>query len=326
MDWSSILNQSASSIISTTTIAYALAAVGLGVHFGQAGLLNMGVAGFMAVGAYGYAISILTFGFPWWLAALTALFASVVFALILGIPTLRLRGDYLAIVTIAAAEVLRLLLLTVAFDDVTGSADGLFGFSGSFDESNPLPEGDYGFGPWQFNETTLWPVIVGAVLLTLSVLLVWALMRSPWGRVLRGIREDEDAVRALGKNVFAYKMQALVLGGVIIAAGGIVYTLGSNASPGVYVTSLTFFVYTIVLLGGAATIFGPVLGSVLFWVLQYFLSNLMPALVDAGILPFMTANQAGMVRFILVGVGLMLLVVFMPQGIMGNKKEMSFVK
>ena len=169
-------------------------------------------------------------------------------------------------------------------------------------------------------------MIVGVVLLTLSVLLVWALMRSPWGRVLRGIREDEDAVRALGKNVFAYKMQALVLGGVIIAAGGIVYTLGSNASPGVYVTSLTFFVYTIVLLGGAATIFGPVLGSVLFWVLQYFLSNLMPALVDAGILPFMTANQAGMVRFILVGVGLMLLVVFMPQGIMGNKKEMTFVK
>jgi branched-chain amino acid transport system permease protein len=303
-----------------------LAAVGLGVHFGQAGLLNMGVAGFMAVGAYGYAISILSFGFPWWLAALTALFASVVFALILGIPTLRLRGDYLAIVTIAAAEVLRLLLLTVAFDDVTGSADGLFGFSGSFQDSNPFPDGEYGFGPWQFNETTLWPVVVGVFLLALSVLLVWALMRSPWGRVLRGIREDEDAVRALGKNVFAYKMQALVLGGVIIAAGGIVYTLGSNASPGVYVTSLTFFVYTIVLLGGAATIFGPVLGSVLFWVLQYFLSNLMPALVDAGVLPFMTANQAGMVRFILVGVGLMLLVVFMPQGIMGNKKEMTFVK
>ncbi|CAB4741821.1 unannotated protein [freshwater metagenome] len=326
MDWSQILNQSASSIISTTTIAYALAAVGLGVHFGQAGLLNMGVAGFMAVGAYGYAISILSFGFPWWLAALTALFASVVFALILGIPTLRLRGDYLAIVTIAAAEVLRLLLLTVAFDDVTGSADGLFGFSGSFQDSNPFPDGEYGFGPWQFNETTLWPVVVGVFLLALSVLLVWALMRSPWGRVLRGIREDEDAVRALGKNVFAYKMQALVLGGVIIAAGGIVYTLGSNASPGVYVTSLTFFVYTIVLLGGAATIFGPVLGSVLFWVLQYFLSNLMPALVDAGVLPFMTANQAGMVRFILVGVGLMLLVVFMPQGIMGNKKEMTFVK
>lgn len=326
MDWGQIFNQTASSVLSTTTIAYALAAVGLGVHFGQAGLLNMGVAGFMAVGAYSYAISILTFGFPWWLAALAALLAAVIFAIILGIPTLRLRGDYLAIVTIAAAEVLRLLLLTVAFEDVTGSADGLYGYGGSFQDANPIPEGEYGFGPWVFNENELWPIVVGLILLTLSVLGVWALMRSPWGRVLRGIREDEDAVRALGKNVFAYKMQALIIGGVIIAVGGIVYTLGSNASPGVYVTSLTFFVYTIVLLGGAATVFGPVLGSVIFWMLQFFLSNLMPALVDAGILPFMTANQAGMVRFVLVGVGLMLLVVFMPQGILGNKKEMSFVK
>lgn len=326
MDWSQIFNQSASSIISTTTIAYALAALGLGVHFGQAGLLNMGVAGFMAVGAYGYAISILTFGFPWWLAAIFALFAAVVFAMILGIPTLRLRGDYLAIVTIAAAEVLRLLLLTVAFEEVTGSADGLYGYSGGFQNANPIPDGEYGFGPWQFNQNELWPIVIGIVLLALAVLLVWAMMRSPWGRVLRGIREDEDAVRALGKNVFAYKMQALIIGGVIIAAGGIVYTLGSNASPGVYVTSLTFFVYTIVLLGGAATVFGPVLGAVIFWILQFFLSNLMPALVDAGVLPFMTANQAGMVRFILVGVGLMLLVIFMPQGILGNKKEMTFVK
>ena len=326
MDWGQIFNQSASSIISTTTIAYALAALGLGVHFGQAGLLNMGVAGFMAVGAYGYAISILTFGFPWWLAAIVALLAAVVFAMILGVPTLRLRGDYLAIVTIAAAEVLRLLLLTVAFEEVTGSADGLYGYSGDFQAANPIPDGEYGFGPWQFNQNELWPIVIGIVLLALAVLLVWAMMRSPWGRVLRGIREDEDAVRALGKNVFAYKMQALIIGGVIIAAGGIVYTLGSNASPGVYVTSLTFFVYTIVLLGGAATVSGPVLGAVIFWVLQFFLSNLMPALVDAGVLPFMTANQAGMVRFILVGVGLMLLVIFMPQGILGNKKEMTFVK
>ncbi len=326
MDWGQIFNQSASSIISTTTIAYALAALGLGVHFGQAGLLNMGVAGFMAVGAYGYAISILTFGFPWWLAAIVALLAAVVFAMILGVPTLRLRGDYLAIVTIAAAEVLRLLLLTVAFEEVTGSADGLYGYSGDFQAANPIHDGEYGFGPWQFNQNELWPIVIGIILLALAVLLVWAMMRSPWGRVLRGIREDEDAVRALGKNVFAYKMQALIIGGVIIAAGGIVYTLGSNASPGVYVTSLTFFVYTIVLLGGAATVFGPVLGAVIFWVLQFFLSNLMPALVDAGVLPFMTANQAGMVRFILVGVGLMLLVIFMPQGILGNKKEMTFVK
>ncbi len=326
MDWGSIFNNTAASIVSTQTMAYALAAIGLGIHFGQAGLLNMGVAGFVAVGAYGYAISILTFDFPWWLAALTALVASGLFAVILGIPTLRLRGDYLAIVTIAAAEVLRLLLLTVQFESVTGSADGLYGFSGSFQGDNPIPEGDYGFGPWTYNNTTSWQLLVGLVLLVLAVFLVWALMRSPWGRVLRGIREDEDAVRALGKNVFAYKMQALIIGGVITGAGGLVMALGSNASPGVYVTSLTFFVWTIVLLGGAATVFGPVLGSIIFWALQFFLSNLMPAMVKAGWLPFMTTSQASQVRYILVGIGLMLLVIFRPQGILGDKKEMTFVK
>ena len=109
MDWGQILNNTASSIISPATLAYALAALGLAVHFGYAGLLNMGIAGFMALGAYGYAIGVLTFGLPWWAAALLGLAAAAVFALILGIPTLRLRGDYLAIVTIAAAEVVRLL-------------------------------------------------------------------------------------------------------------------------------------------------------------------------------------------------------------------------
>ena len=128
MDWLQILSNTASSILAPTTMAYAIAAIGLSVHFGFAGLLNMGVAGFMAVGAYGYAIMILTFGFEWWLAALVGLAAGAVFAVILGIPTLRLRGDYLAIVTIAAAEVLRLLFLTTTFDEVTGSADGLNGY------------------------------------------------------------------------------------------------------------------------------------------------------------------------------------------------------
>jgi branched-chain amino acid transport system permease protein len=97
------------------------------MHFGFAGLLNFGIAGFMAIGAYGYAISVLTFGFPWWLGMIIGVLGSIAFAILLGVPTLRLRGDYLAIVTIAAAEIARLLFLTTAFTDVTGSADGLLG-------------------------------------------------------------------------------------------------------------------------------------------------------------------------------------------------------
>jgi len=326
MDWLNILSNSASSIISPATMAYALAALGLAVHFGYAGLLNMGVAGFMALGAYGYAISILTFGFPWWAAMLVGLAASALFAFVLGIPTLRLRGDYLAIVTIAAAEVVRLLFLTTAFDPVTGSADGLSGYHASFRDANPIPTGTYGFGPWQYSEYHWWVRIVGLIALAIAVLLVWRLMSSPWGRVLKGIREDEDAVRALGKNVYSYKMQALVVGGVIAGAGGIVYALPSAVNSGVYVTSLTFFVYTALLLGGAATVFGPLVGSLIFWVLQTLLSNLLPAMVQAGILPFMTQIQAGTLRFILVGIALMLLVVFRPQGILGDKKELTFVR
>jgi branched-chain amino acid transport system permease protein len=326
MDWLQILNNTASSILSPATMAYALAALGLAVHFGYAGLLNFGIAGFMALGAYGYAISILTFHLPWWAGVLVGMAAAALFALILGIPTLRLRGDYLAIVTIAAAEVVRLLFLTTTFDAVTGSADGLSGYHTSFRASNPIPEGTYGFGPFTYNNVDWWVRILGLVALALAALTVWRLMASPWGRVLKGIREDEDAVRALGKNVFQYKMQALVLGGVIAAVGGIVYALPSAVSPGVYVTSLTFFVYTALLLGGAATVFGPLVGSLIFWMLQTFLSNLLPSLVAAGVLPFMSQIQASTLRFILVGIGLMLLVIFRPQGILGNKKELTFVR
>ena len=307
-------------------MAYALAALGLAVHFGFAGLLNMGIAGFMALGAYGYAISILTFGFPWWGGVLVGMGASAAFALILGIPTLRLRGDYLAIVTIAAAEVVRLLFLTTAFDPVTGSADGLSGYHTSFRDANPIPDGTYGFGPWKYNANDWWVRILGILALALAVVVVWRLMTSPWGRVLKGIREDEDAVRSLGKNVFQYKMQALVLGGVIAGVGGIVYALPSAVNSGVYVTSLTFFVYTALLLGGAATVFGPLIGSLIFWVLQTLLSNVLPAMVAAGILPFMSQIQASTLRFILVGIALMLLVVFRPQGILGDKKELTFVR
>ena len=325
MDWGAVLNNTAGWLISPTTIAYAIAAVGLAVHFGYGGLLNFGMAGFMALGAYGYAISILSFGLPWWVGILVGMAAATVFALILGIPTLRLRADYLAIVTIAAAEIVRLLFTTQVFDEFTNSADGLGGYHAGFRADNPIPEGTYGFGPWQYTENQWWVRIFGIIILAVVVLIVFLLMRSPWGRVLKGIREDEDAVRALGKNVFAYKMQSLVLGGVFGALGGVVFALPSAVVPGVYVTSLTFFLWTILLLGGAATIFGPVVGAVIFWVIMAFLDNVLPQLAADDILPI-TNIQAAVVRYIFVGVALLLIVIFRPQGIFGNKKELTFVK
>ena len=327
MDWGTILNNTLAGLLTPTTIAFALAALGLAMHFGFAGLLNFGIAGFMAIGAYGYAISVLTFGFPWWVGMIVGVIGSILFAILLGVPTLRLRGDYLAIVTIAAAEIVRLMFLTTAFTDVTGSADGLFGYnkSGGFNAANPFPPGSYGWGPWTYNSETLWVLTFGLGVLAVCVWFLWALMRSPWGRVIKGIREDEEAIRALGKNVFAYKLQALIIGGIFGGLGGIVYAAFANVSPGVYVTSITFFIWTSLLLGGAATIWGPVIGAIIFWTLQAFLSNVLPELALAGILP-VSGTQAATLRFVLVGIGLMLLVIYRPQGIFGDKREMTFVK
>lgn len=326
IDWTQIISNAAQEIISPTTAAYALAALGLAVHFGFTGLLNFGQAGFMALGAYGYAIASLTFGAPVWAAVLTGIGASIVFALILGVPTLRLRADYLAIVTIAAAEIVRLLFTTNTFIAVTGSASGLQGYKGPFQALNPIPPGQYGFGPWVYNEYDWWVRIFGWTLVALAAFITWRLFKSPWGRVIKGIREDEDAVRALGKNVYFYKMQSLVIGGVYGSLAGMIFILPRAVVPSNYQTSLTFFIYAILLLGGAATVFGPIIGSVIFWVLLSFFSGFIARAVEVGWLPFFTNVQAGQLRFILVGLAIMLIVIFRPQGIFGNKKELAFVK
>ena len=326
VDFWQILQNGIVEIISPTTAAYALAALGLAIHFGYTGLLNFGQAGFMAIGAYGYAISTLTLGFPVWGAVLVGIGASVVFALILGIPTLRLRADYLAIVTIAASEILRLIFTTNSLEPVTGSADGLSGYKTGFAALNPIPPGTYGFVPFENNAYDWWIRIVGWGLVAIAAVIAWRLMKSPWGRVIKGIREDEDAVRALGKNVYFYKMQSLILGGVFGTLAGMIFIMPRAVVPANYATTLTFFIYTILLLGGAATILGPIVGSMVFWVLLSMVSGFVARAQAAGWFPGMSSVQAGQTRFIIVGVVLMLLVIFRPQGIFGNKKELAFVK
>jgi ABC-type branched-subunit amino acid transport system permease subunit len=325
MDFGNILINAFGELISPTTAAYALAALGLAVHFGYSGLLNFGQAGFMAVGAYGYAISTLSFNAPLPVAVLVALLSSVVFAIVLGIPTLRLRADYLAIVTIAAAEIIRYIVTTNGLTDVTGSANGLAAFEGGFYGLNPFPPGRYNIGPLNMNERDFWIRIVGWSVVIIACLVVWLLMRSPWGRVLKGIREDENAVRSLGKNVYAYKMQALVIGGVLGSLAGIIFTLPRGAvQPANYATELTFFLYTCLLLGGLATVLGPVIGAMIFWVVLSLTQGLLYGAIEVGAITFLSNAQAGQLRYILVGVALMLLMVFRPQGVLGNKKELAF--
>src|SRR4051794_37683651 len=120
-------------------IFFVLLAIGLNVHFGYTGLLNFGQVGFALVGAFGLAVSVIRWGWPWWLGVLLGLVLALVLALLLGLPTLRLRADYLAIVTIAAAEILRLVFRSVGATDITGGTRGLSGYNRDFVALAPWP-------------------------------------------------------------------------------------------------------------------------------------------------------------------------------------------
>ncbi|MFG1701950.1 branched-chain amino acid ABC transporter permease [Nonomuraea sp. M3C6] len=328
MDWITIISTTLKAAVGVETVLYGIAAIGINIHFGYTGLLNFGQAAFMGVAGYGLAVTVAVLGLPFWLGIIIGLAAAVVLAILLGIPTLQLRADYLAIVTIAAAEIVRLVFRSVQFKDVFGGSDGQRGFTDGFYALNPFPEGDYGFNlgpvPLFFNYRTLWVLVVGWVLIALCCLIVYLLMKSPWGRVLKAIREDEDAVRSLGKNVFSYKMQSLVLGGVIGCLGGFIYGLAyASVQPDVFGTETTFYMYTMVILGGAARVLGPVIGSMLFWVLLVLIYGVLSEAVAAGYITFMDTNQVGAFRWILVGLGLILLLIFRPQGIFGDKREIA---
>jgi branched-chain amino acid transport system permease protein len=275
------------------------------------------------VGSYGFAVATIN-GWSFFAAVGVTIALSLILTIILGIPTLRLRADYLAIVTISAAEILRYVVTTTGMSEITGGSEGLSGFKGTFSDLNPIPAGTYNLGTLVINEYDLWLRIVGWSVVIVVATLLFLLMKSPWGRVLKGIREDEDAVRSLGKNVFVLKMQALAIGGVLGSLAGVIFVLPRAVQPGNYATTLTFFIWTILLLGGAATILGPVLGAISFWVILSLTQGILFGLVDSGIVDFMTVTQVGQIRFMLVGLLLMLLVIFRPQGFLGNKKEMSF--
>lgn len=325
MDFGIIFSQTLTQAIGITAIIYCLAAVGLNVQFGYTGLLNFGQVAFVAAGAYAVGVIVLTFDLSLWLAILVGILASTLLALILGIPTLRLRADYLAIVTIAASELLRLLVRSIAFKDTFGGAQGLNGKLGQqFHDLNPLPADFTSLPVLTWTRQDLWVVIVGWLIVVLFTLLVWGLVRSPWGRVVKGIREDEDAVVSLGKNVFVYKMQALVLGGIIGGFGGIVWAVAKQSvQPDTFQPDFTFFAYTILLLGGAARVFGPIVGAIIFWFLLAGVGELLSQMIQAGYIDFLSATDVGSIRFILMGLGLMLLMIFRPQGIFGDRRELA---
>jgi branched-chain amino acid transport system permease protein len=313
-------------LIGPSAIFYALLAIGLNLHFGYAGLLNFGQIGFALLGGYGVGIMAVNYDKPLWLGAIAGIIAAAILAIVLGFPTLRLRADYLAIVTIAASEILRLVFRSTSTDDFTHSTNGIYGYGGPFFAASPFDNGkQYSFLGVKFIGGDLWAMVIGWIVVALLCFLVYLLVRSPWGRVLKAVREDEDAARALGKNAYFFKMQALILGGCIGALAGVFNSLATQSiNPDFYSTAQTFFAYGALILGGAATVFGPVLGAMLFWfVLAIPDALLRQATAGDNPLLSMSEQQVGAVRYVILGLAIMLMMVFRPQGILGNKREVQ---
>jgi branched-chain amino acid transport system permease protein len=289
---------------------YGIFTIGLQLNIGFTGILNFGQAGFMAVGAYTMAILVVDHGWSFWWALPVSTLAAVLSGLLIGLPSLRLRADYFAIATIAFAEIVRYTAQNANF---TEGNQGILGFDESWRNANDWALrqlGHAGLG----NQIQLPMLVVVWVAFAVLVFAVSRLQRTPWGRVLRAIREDEDAARALGKNVFVYKLQSLMIAAALGAVAG--WFLALNVTivyPTEFEPTFTFFGYAILVLGGFASYLGVVVGALLLWTILEG-----TRLVQ---LP-LSADQVAAVRFMVVGFILVVIMALRPQGIFGKREEM----
>jgi branched-chain amino acid transport system permease protein len=293
---------------------YALLCLGLNLQWGVTGLFNVGVAGFVAVGAY--ASALLTapdspdhwggLGWPvalgWAGAALVAGLA----ALLVGAITLRLRHDYLAIATFGIAVTIQLIALN--FVKLTNGPFGIVGI--------PRPLG--GWGRSAVGRNVLYLGLVSLVVAVTYVLLE-RLVRSPWGRVLRGLREDETAAAALGKSPARYRLEAFVLGAMVMGLGGGIYVhFVGFVAPEDFLPILTFQVWTMLVVGGSGSNRGALVGGVLVWGLW----SASGALV-AAVLPQAMQARGAALQVVLIGVVLAAVLLCRPRGLLGEETVVS---
>ena len=295
-------------------LTFALACLGLNLHWGATGLFNVGVAGFVAVGAYTSAILTAPpaadrIGGPGWPVALgwlAAALAAGLVALGVGALTLRLRHDYLAIATFGVAVTIQLLAMNLV--GVTGGPFGIHGVPRPFTTSIASPLG----------RNVAYAAVVIALVLVVYVALE-CLVRSPWGRVLRGIREDEAAAAALGKPAAVFRLQAFTLGATVMGLSGAVYAhfIGFVA-PEDFLSILTFQVWTMLVVGGSGNNRGAILGAVAVWALW---SASGAAL--AAVLPQALQARNAALQTVLIGGALALVLLLRPRGLIGETTVVS---
>ncbi|MEJ2098352.1 MAG: branched-chain amino acid ABC transporter permease [Desulfobacterales bacterium] len=299
---------------------YAVFALGLNIQWGYTGLFNIGIAGFFCIGAYmsamittpmptgiyaQYVHQIFGLNLPFIFGLLGAAIACGIIAFLIGIPTLKLREDYLAIATLGIAETIRLI-----FNNEQFLANGPRGLMG-------LPQPLTGLvGARHYNYIYL---VIILFFVVITYFLIERGIRSPWGRVLRAIREDEVSASMSGKDIFNFKMQSLIFGSMVMGVGGALYAHYTKAiSPDVFTPLYgTFIIWVMLMAGGSGNNKGAVLGAYVIWGIWIgttFLTNLLPYTLQA---------RTPYIRFLLIGILLEVILLYRPQGLLGEEKKVS---
>jgi branched-chain amino acid transport system permease protein len=373
--------------ITFLSAVYAMLVLALNLHWGYTGLFNIGVIGFMAVGVY--TMSIISgpgdvgLGLPLPLGIVAGVLASAIVGLIAALPALRLKADYLAIVTVAFSEIIRLSLNSTAFDEVTlfGATLGTGGGQGIQTPTNPVralfykspedtSEGTTALGGTLFDffdsltvpliqgEGVNQSVVIGLVYVVVLVIFLaafyWLLVRignSPFGRVLKASREDEMVAKSLGKHTTMFKIKTFMVGCGLMGLAGILWRGSTGFTiPSDYLPIQTFYVFLALIIGGAGSNTGSVIGGTVFATLLFEgppqLARIIPRLLDnifgvdvssppstfvGAVEPLLSVDLTPLIayslrnisslRFILLGVLIIYLMQNKPDGLLGHRKE-----
>ncbi len=286
------------------TGVFGIVALSLNFEVGTTGLSNFGQAAFMMIGAYASALMYMA-GMPFVLGVFVGMLLSALFALVIALPSSELRADYWAIVSIAAAESLRLFI-----NNEKWLAEGPFGLRGI-----PRP-----FSSMFGEAYNIFYLAIVLVCMALVYFVLERLTASPFGRVLRGLRETEDMMEALGKHVFRFKAWAMIIGGMVAALGGALYAhYHTFISPEHFAPAVTFLIWTMMIVGGSGNIKGVLLGALVVTLLNTstrFVKDLV----------YLPTDLVAALRTLVIGGLTIFFVVVRPEGLIPEQKRIVHVK
>lgn len=301
----------------TTAVIFGILALGLNIQWGYAGTINFGVVAFVMVGAYTSAVLTIEpprdfeshvggFELPIPIGWLGGMLAGALLALLVGLPTLRLRIDFLAIATIGIATILRSIANTQ--EGLVNRAQGLNGIPRPLREASEAAGIDYD-----------WVLLsIAALVLLVVYLLVQSATASPWGRVLRAIRENEETAQSVGKSTANYRVQSFVLGGAVMGLAGAIWAHRTGTvAPDAFDNFFTFLVWTMLIVGGSGNNRGALLGALAVSLVWFGIPLIQEDLPDA------LGTRVFQIRQMLIGLLIIVFLLLRPQGLLPEEPIVS---